>query len=178
MKKIMYKEKITALVKIDSSILKKVNNQLEITNRLVAQSAERIEKSNFLKPLIIEGTDTSPRITCYATQGIIEIKGRSTMNNCNEFYQPLINWLDENRWLNQSRRKLLKQTVVTVQLEYFNTITSLNLLNIFKKLEATFKQNIQIVIYWYYKEEDNDMLEAGNDYASIVKMPFKFISYK
>jgi hypothetical protein len=61
---------------------------------------------------------------------------------------------------------------------YFNTSTSLNLLIIFKKLEATFKQNIQIVIYWYYKEEDNDMLEAGNDYASIVKMPFKFISHK
>jgi len=180
----MDKEKNTDLVKIDSSILKKVNNQLEITNRLVAQSTERIEKSKFLKPLIIEGNKTTPSIYFDATQGIIEIKGRSTIHmlsipiSAAEFYQPLLDWLDQYRWLDQSLRKPLKQINVIVRCEYFNTCSGIDLLLIFKKLEAIHKQNNQVVINWFYPEEDEDMLEAGEDYASIIRVPFKMISYK
>ncbi len=33
----------------------------------------------------------------------------------------------------------------------------------------------EIVINWYYEEDDEDMLEAGEDYQSIINVPFKMI---
>ena len=33
----------------------------------------------------------------------------------------------------------------------------------------------EIVINWHYEEDDEDMLEAGEDYQSIINVPFKMI---
>ena len=32
-----------------------------------------------------------------------------------------------------------------------------------------------ISINWYYEEDDEDMLEAGEDYSAIINVPFKMI---
>jgi hypothetical protein len=37
------------------------------------------------------------------------------------------------------------------------------------------KNKADVVINWYYEEDDEDMLEAGEDYESIIKVPFKMI---
>ena len=30
-------------------------------------------------------------------------------------------------------------------------------------------------VYWYFEEEDEDMQEAGEDYAAIIQLPFKLV---
>ncbi len=35
------------------------------------------------------------------------------------------------------------------------------------------KNEKQVNITWFYKEEDEDMAEAGDDYQTIVKLPFE-----
>ena len=30
-------------------------------------------------------------------------------------------------------------------------------------------------VFWYYEEEDEDMQEAGEDYAAIIQLPFKLV---
>ncbi|HSA04828.1 MAG TPA: DUF1987 domain-containing protein, partial [Tenuifilaceae bacterium] len=67
------------------------------------------------------------------------------------------------------------KTVVNIRLEYFNTASSKCILDVFKKLEVLKKNSNDIVINWYYEEDDEDMLEAGEDYESIIKVPFKMI---
>ena len=47
--------------------------------------------------------------------------------------------------------------------------------DLFKKLEAIHKTGKEVVINWYYEEDDEDMLEAGEDYQAIIKVPFKMI---
>ena len=47
--------------------------------------------------------------------------------------------------------------------------------NVFKKLEAIHKNKYDVQINWYYEEDDEDMLEAGEDYESIIRVPFKMI---
>ena len=37
------------------------------------------------------------------------------------------------------------------------------------------KSGNDIMIKWYYEEDDEDMLEAGEDYQSIINIPFKMI---
>lgn len=117
----------------------------------------------------IEGTPKTPSITLNPESGIIEIKGRSIPENSIEFYKPIVDWLED--YANAPKEK----TVVNIQLEYFNTSSSKCILDVFKKLENLKKGKNDIVVNWYYEEDDEDMLEAGEDYESIIKVPFKMI---
>lgn len=122
-----------------------------------------------MESLSIEGTAKTPTVKFDGDLGIIEIKGRSIPENSIEFYKPLVDWLDKYS-------KVAKPlTKVNVQLEYFNTSSSKCILDVFKKLEGIHKSNNEVVINWYYEEDDEDMLEAGEDYESIIRVPFKMI---
>ena len=33
-------------------------------------------------------------------------------------------------------------------------------------------------VEWHYMEDDEDMHDAGNDYADMLELPFKMISYQ
>lgn len=122
-----------------------------------------------MDPIKIEGTRKTPDVSFDALSGKIEIEGRSIPENSIEFYKPLVDWLDE--YSKQPNSK----TVVNIKLEYFNTSSSKCILDVFKKLESIYKSEQDVVINWYYEEDDEDMLEAGEDYQSILKIPFKMI---
>ena len=119
--------------------------------------------------LSIEGTPKTPTVRFDGSKGIIEIKGRSIPENSIEFYKPLVDWLEAYA------KEALPQTTVNIQLEYFNTSSSKCILDVFKKLEAIQKVNQGVTVNWFYDEDDEDMLEAGQDYESIIRIPFKMI---
>jgi len=122
-----------------------------------------------MEPIVMEGSHKTPSVRFDADKGIIEIKGRSIPENSIEFYKPMIEWLEEYS------RNPAKRTVVNFQLEYFNTSSSKCILDLFKKLETIHKQNKNVNVNWYYEEDDEDMLEAGEDYESIIRIPFTMI---
>jgi hypothetical protein len=122
-----------------------------------------------MESLLIEGTAKTPTVRFDGIQGLIEIKGRSIPENSIDFYRPLVDWLER---YSQSPKQ---QTKVNIQLEYFNTSSSKCILDVFKKLEFIHKSNNEVVINWYYEEDDEDMLEAGEDYESIIRIPFKMV---
>jgi hypothetical protein len=122
-----------------------------------------------MDPISIEGTAKTPTIKFEYDQGFLEIKGRSIPENSIEFYKPLIDWLDK-----YSSNPQIK-TNVNIQLEYFNTSSSKCILDVFKKLESLHNKGSQIVINWFYEEDDEDMLEAGEDYQAIINVPFKMM---
>ena len=66
-------------------------------------------------------------------------------------------------------------TVLHIQLEYFNTSSSKCILDLFKKLEVVRTTGNEVVVNWHYEEDDEDMLEAGEDYQAIINIPFKMI---
>jgi hypothetical protein len=117
----------------------------------------------------IDGTPKTPSVTMNPQTGVVEIKGRSIPENSIEFYKPVVDWLEEYA------KGPAPKTVVNVQLEYFNTSSSKCILDVFKKLEVIKKDQNEVIINWYYEEDDEDMLEAGEDYESIIKVPFKMI---
>lgn len=122
-----------------------------------------------MEPISIEGTPKTPSVIYDAEKGVIEIKGRSIPENSIEFYKPLVDWLEDYS------KNPQQKTLVNVQLEYFNTSSSKCILDVFKKLEAIHKSNHDVLINWYFEEDDEDMLEAGEDYESIIRIPFKMI---
>ena len=119
--------------------------------------------------LNLEGSPKTPTIEFNSDSGYLLIKGRSIPENSIEFYKPLIESLEAYNNDSQSNTK------VDIQLEYFNTSSSKCILDVFKKLEAINTGNSEVVINWYYEEDDEDMLEAGEDYQAIINIPFKMI---
>lgn len=120
--------------------------------------------------LEITGTTKTPSVFFNAQTGILEIKGRSIPENAIEFFKPLVDWIDEYS------KSPIPLTQANIHLEYFNTTSSKCILDIFRKLESINKQdNVEVVINWHYEQDDEDMLEAGEDYQSILKVPFRMI---
>jgi hypothetical protein len=117
----------------------------------------------------IDGTPKTPTISFDLGSGVLEIKGRSIPENSIEFYKPLVDALDKYAGSPKSA------TNVNIQLEYFNTSSSKCILDVFKKLENINKNGSAVIINWHYEEDDEDMLEAGEDYQAIINVPFKMV---
>ena len=122
-----------------------------------------------MENLVIEGTPKTPTIKFAPNEGKLLIQGRSIPENSIEFYKPLIDCLDA--YLENPGEK----TVVEIMLEYFNTSSSKCILDVFKKLDKINSTNNGVTIKWHYEEDDEDMLEAGEDYQAIINIPFKMV---
>ncbi len=116
--------------------------------------------------LHLAGSNKTPEISFDSTTGILSISGRSIPENSIEFYKPMLAWMEE---YGTSKPE---NTTLQIKLEYFNTSSSKCLLDIFKKLESI---GGKCQVEWYYEQDDEDMLEAGEDYEAIVHVPFKMI---
>lgn len=119
--------------------------------------------------ILQEGTPKTPTISFDDSSGLLELKGRSIPENSIEFYKPLIDWIDH--YARDPRPK----TTLHVQLEYFNTSSSKCILDLFKKLELVRTTGNEVTVLWHYEQDDEDMLEAGEDYEAIISVPFKMI---
>lgn len=122
-----------------------------------------------MEELVIEGTPKTPTIKFNPNNGYLLVRGRSIPENSIEFYKPLVDALEA---YNKSSKP---QTKVDIQLEYFNTSSSKCILDVFKKLEAINAVSSEVTINWFYEEDDEDMLEAGEDYQAIISVPFKMV---
>lgn len=122
-----------------------------------------------MENITINGTARIPTVNLNAQTGILELKGKSILENTSDFYTPIIDWLIEYA------KNPQEKTVLNIKLEYFNTSSSKCFLSIFKKLEMMVKNNTDVIVNWLYDAEDSDMLEAGENYQSIVNLPFHMI---
>jgi len=124
-----------------------------------------------MDPIKIQGTDDTPKVILDPSSGIFEISGRSLPEDVTSFYEPLM------KWLNEYKLSPNGETVFSFKLVYFNTASSKALLDILMKLEELHEAGNKVLIKWFYPEDDEDMQEAGEEYAEIVDVPFEQISY-
>ncbi|MFP4448385.1 MAG: DUF1987 domain-containing protein [Bacteroidota bacterium] len=129
-------------------------------------------ESSFPEPLYIEGSDSTPEVKLNKQEGELEFIGKSLPENVKEFYSSILHWI--KKYLEDPNEK----TKVIFNFEYFNTASSKVIMDIIEKLKILQDNGSQIEINWYYIEEDDDMLEAGEDYSDITEIPFNFISYQ
>jgi len=120
-----------------------------------------------MEKIKLQGTDDTPGIVLDPENMIFEISGRSMPEDVATFYQPVLDWIDNN--LPQIDDKI----IFVFKMDYFNTASSKMLLDILIKLEDMFSEGKDIVVHWYYKEDDEDMMEAGEEYADIVDVPIE-----
>lgn len=119
----------------------------------------------------LEAKEDTPKIILDPENEIFEFSGRSLPEDATVFYEPIIDWLK------QYAKKPNKITEFHFKLNYFNTASSKLLLDILMIMEEIHQAGANISIKWFFEEEDEDMEEAGGEYAELVEVPFELISY-
>lgn len=120
----------------------------------------------------ILGTDDTPTVTLDAANDIFEISGRSLPEDVTAFYSPILDWLEEYAATPNEK------TVFQFKLVYFNTASSKLLLDVLMKLEDIASDGHDVLVKWCYPDDDLDMMEAGEEYADIVDVPFEQVPYE
>ena len=124
-----------------------------------------------MEKLKIESTEDSPQIILDRESNILEISGRSLPEDVNTFYEPMMSWIEEYA------KDPLDVTVFNFKLTYFNTASSKIILDILTHFEEMIEEGHEVMVRWHYPEEDEDMLEAGEEYSEMVDVPFEMVSY-
>ncbi len=122
-----------------------------------------------MEDLAIKGTPKTPAVRSDSKQGLLEITGRSNPENTIDVYKPIVNWVEE--YVQNPGDK----TTINIQLEHFNTSSSKSLIGILKRLETLKKQGRDIIVNWYYDANDEDIMEAGENFESVIAIPFNLI---
>jgi len=117
----------------------------------------------------IIGTLKTPTISFNEKDKHLLIEGRSIPENPIEFYEPLLNQLKD--YLNIPVGKM----EIDFKLEYFNTSSSIVILDVLRQLKKISEQNNHIVVNWFYDADDFDLLEIGEDYSTLMNFPFNLL---
>lgn len=122
-----------------------------------------------MEPIKIQPTRNTPAVLLDPNRGVFKIFGRSSPENSIQFYDPIKDVIANNI----SGDKF----DVRIKMEYFNTSSSKCIYDLLKEIKALSDKGKEVIVRWYYEEDDEDMLEAGEDYSDLLDLPFKFIEF-
>ena len=128
-----------------------------------------MENSNHrLEDFFVEETSKTPKVD-FRKEGKMRIEGASLIDNSIKFYKPLLDWVKKYH----ENPAIL--TEFDVKLKHFNISSSKYILDMLKEIESIYKNKNGVIINWYYNMDDEDMLDAGEDFELIIRAPFNFI---
>jgi hypothetical protein len=119
----------------------------------------------------IPSAKNSPEIIINPS-GVIKIRGRSISENVTEFFKPVFEWIDDYM------TDPADLTVVDIKLEYFNSASAKIFIQLLQKLTYVKLKNKKVIFNWYYEDGDEDILERGEYFSSVLDVPFNFIKLK
>lgn len=122
--------------------------------------------------LKIEATDDSPYIILDKENAVFEISGKSMPEDVFGFYQPVF------EWLNTYKSDPLEKTVFIFKLVYFNTASSKVFLDILMIMEEIHENGNEVLIKWHALPNDEDMQDAGEEYAEMTGLPFEYLTFE
>jgi len=122
-----------------------------------------------MDPLKLNGTETTIGVLLDKANGIFEFSGKSRPENVIGFFEPIFSWID------QYEQNPNQETVFSFKLDYYNSSSAKVLLRLLVRLEDIFEKGHPVKIQWYFRKTDEDMRESGEDYSTLVTVPFEFI---
>lgn len=141
------------------------------TQREIIEKVQNIQNDN---EVFIKGTRETPEVHLSKSQSKISFFGRSLPENAKEFYNPIKDWIDKYV---QNINSTSKETEVIFKFEYFNTSSSKMIMEILMLIKKLQEKQPKLNVYWKYLEDDEDMIEAGEDYENITGVEFQYAEY-
>jgi len=106
-----------------------------------------------LKNLLIEPTVKSPQVDLNQLTGELILSGRSIPENAADLYEGIL------KWVNEYVKNPKHTTNLRLNLEYFNTSSSIWLAKIVKSLCSIKDSEYTLMIHLYFNIEEYDSME-------------------
>ncbi|MFH1321375.1 MAG: DUF1987 domain-containing protein [Bacteroidota bacterium] len=123
-----------------------------------------------MKNLFIKEEYKSPEVTFDAEKGILELKGKAVPERTEDFFNPLLEWIDNYIQSPSS------ETTFNLKLEYCNSSSTRYILDMLEKLQSLYQSGHKVTANWYYEEDDESMLDLGESYKEPLDLPLNLIS--
>ena len=121
-----------------------------------------------MEELRISPTKNTPEIILNP-EGMIRIKGRSIHENVDDFFAPVEDWV--SAYIDFPA----DITCVDINLEYFNSASAKVFIHLLQKITYVTLKHKKFIFNWYYEDGDEDILERGEYFSSVLDVPFNFI---
>jgi len=124
-----------------------------------------------MDPLVIEKEPNTLKIVLDKEKREFLFEGRSLPENTVKFFEPVMAWIREYK------NNPEDETIVNMNFVYFNTSSAKLLLEVLREFEAIHKSGNSVKIIWHYMVEDYDILEAGEEYSTMISIPFEYVEH-
>ncbi len=118
--------------------------------------------------LKIEPSQSSPLVDFSVLRVGQHIQGVSIPVDAFEFYKQIHDFLDANE------SKLLPNSEFHFDLKYFNTSSSKALFNLLQRIQKQIKEGKELRVVWYFSDDDDFMLESGEEFEQLLDASFEF----
>ncbi|WP_051203744.1 DUF1987 domain-containing protein [Hugenholtzia roseola] len=125
-----------------------------------------------LKNLYIEGRKYIPSVKFELENNHLFFAGQCYHEYTEEFFAPIYEWVRDYLATEPSQPITLE-----FRMDYYNTVCSRCFLEFFEMFENYQTDGGQVQVLWYYRQDDTDMLENGEDFKDDIDLPFTFLAY-
>lgn len=116
-------------------------------------------------------TYKSPKVDFNPFSGLFQIQGNSILVNVEEFYSPLLNWMD--KFLENPSSNEVK---FIFDIEYANVASTKRFMQFLNRLVILENKGVKVTVNWLYDENDQYMFEVGEDLSQAFQLNFNFIA--
>lgn len=124
-----------------------------------------------MRDFFINKTFNTPEVELLPAEGIIKIEGRSIPEDPGDFYNTIIEKLEEYY------QNPLEITRLDFRLEYINSGSSKYILELLRTVKRFYENGKDCIVNWYYEEDDESIQELGQHFKNTVQVPFNIIDY-
>ncbi len=121
-----------------------------------------------MEALILQATEDTPEVIFDPEQNTFKLSKISVPEDAYEFYVPII------QWLKKYGENPLKETVVDFDLEYVNSASAKQIIQVLLALEDI-SNNTKVLVKWYYEAIDEDMRLLGKRFKNLADVEFEFV---
>ena len=121
-----------------------------------------------MEEYLLEPTEKTP--TIHLKDGLVVISGRSIPEDSNKVFKSV------HLWVKEYVKKPANRTEVNIQIEYCDTVSTINIYDILTKLVKCRNSNfnIEMVFNWFYEKDDEEILELGKFMESKLNVMFNY----
>jgi hypothetical protein len=119
--------------------------------------------------IYVEKSKKTPLIHINLKENKFLIKGPSFSENIVDIYNPIIDWIDTN--IPNLDTELVCELYFTV----LNSASHKKIFQILIRLNSYLDAGKKIKVQWFYDEDDEDIMEMGEDLTELINIPFEII---
>ena len=129
--------------------------------------------------LYIAPSQYTPEIDFDPKKHKFKMSGVARPEDSYEFFEPLLSWVEsyvKQTLEDYEQNKLLNETfIIMFDFEYMNSSSSKYIFQIISIFKKFYEKRLNVSIFWYYDDPDDQILEDGEDFSEIINIPFNFL---